>query len=221
MKKRIVLILLLLATLAYAQMPYDSVYPNASSDMITRYSNMPLDNIHILRIQEASRNLGGNVSLLRGDLRTYEEKHSADQIKQAQELSQLKSNMDGFQRTVLVQLSGLQTNLERMSGKATATPEINYPAQVNLPPYVIFLIGLNIFLLIIVIILIFWLREQYYVHKETHTEEHIHPAPAELINYVKHQFEHDKKIHDIRMELIAKGWTPSVIEHAIHAAREK
>ena len=221
MKKSGFLIFLFCSLSVFAQVnvPYDSTYPNAPGMGITRYSDFPLDNIHILRLQEAASSLGGNVTLLKTDLAKYDAEHKSAQRSLDQKLSSLESNIDAFQRTVLAQLSSLQT---AMDGKAIqAPPEVQSPVEITLPPYMLVLLGLNVFLLFLVIILIFWLREQYYVHKETHEEDHIHPAPPELVSYVQHQVEHKRSLHDVRLELAGKGWTTSIIEHAIHAAREK
>ena len=229
MQKRLVLLILLLCTAASAQVlydrPYDSVYPAVSSDQvgnktIQRFSDFPLDNIHILRLQDASLALGANVSLMGNDLRGYEAEQSRVQLEQGRELSQLRNSFDTFERSVLAQLGAMQNSMTEIKAGTENRPELQVPAA-TFPPYVIILLGLNVFLLVLVIILIFWLREQYYVHRETHTTEHIHPAPKELIEFVKHQLSHDKKLPEIRMELAGKGWTPSIIEHALHAAREK
>lgn len=221
--KKGVLLVLLLASFVSAQVnvPYDSVYPEAPANKITRFSDFPLDNIHILRLQEAATSLGGNVSILKDDLEQYNAGHKQAQAQLDSKLSSLQSNMEQFQRTVLAQLSSMQNSMGPVSGLAVAAPQVQVPAQTSFPPTLVALLGLNVFLLLVVIILIFWLREQYYSHKETHKEDHIHPAPLDLINYVKHQLEHKKSQHDIRMELANKGWTPSIIEHALHAARER
>ena len=206
MKKRLVFVVMLLLATGVL----------AANDTIPRYDDFPLDNIHILRLQEAATSLGGNVSELRQEMEAFQEKRTG-------EISELRGSLDSFQRSVIAQVASLQSSvqsLENSVGKLQR-PQIEVPAEIKFPPYLIILLGFNVFLLILVIILIFWLREQYYVHREVHTEEHIHPAPAELINYVKHQLEHDKKLSDIRMELSNKGWIPSIIEHAIHAAKEK
>ncbi len=210
MKKRLVLLALLLATAVFAQNNLDSNYTKT----IPRYDDFPLDNIHIVRLQQAASALGGNVSALQGELRSYEEQRS-------REMSEMRGSLDSFQRSILAQVAALQNSVDSLSGRAINPPEVAVPAEIKFPPYMLVLLGANIFLLVIVIILIFWLREQYYVHRETHKEEHIHPAPPELIAYVGHQLEHDKSLRDIRMELAGKGWTPSIIEHAIHAAKEK
>jgi len=211
MKKRLLLLALLLATVVSAQ---DGI--KAAAPEIPRYTDFPLDNIHILRLQEASVSLGGNVSELRSENKAWQEQRSG-------EISQIQGAFDSFQRSMLAQVSQLQSTVEGLERKVDGMqrPALEIPAEIRFPPYMIILLGANIFLLVLIVILIFWLREQYYVHRETHKEEHIHPAPQELINYVKHQFEHDKQLKDIRMSLAEKGWTPSIIEHAIHAAKEK
>lgn len=210
MKKRILLLVLLLATAVYAQSGIKSTVEGS----IPRYSDFPLDNIHILRLQEAATSLGGNVTELRNENQAYQEHRS-------NEISQLQGSMDSFQRSTIAQVSQIQSTVDAIAKKVDARPSLESPAQISFPPYLIVLLAANIFLLIIIIVLIFWLREQYYVHRETHKEEHIHPAPPELIAYVGHQLQHNKKLSDIRMELAGKGWTTSIIEHAIHAAKEK
>jgi hypothetical protein len=209
--KKGVLLLLLLVTSVFAA---ENLYSNYTKEVIPRYTDFPLDNIHILRLQEAAVSLGGNVTELREQNKEWQELRS-------NEISQLQGQMDSFQRSMLANVAQIQSTVDAIANKVDASPQLEMPAEVKFPPYVIALLGANIFLLVVIVILIFWLREQYYVHRETHKEEHIHPAPVELINYVKHQLEHDKSLKDVRMQLAEKGWTPSIIEHAIHAAREK
>jgi len=210
MKKRIVLLLLLLATTAFAQENIVSDYTPG----IPRYTDFPLDNIHILRLQDAAKSLGGNVSELRETVERMEERRSG-------EISELQGSLESFQRSMIAQVASVKDSVDRLSTRVEKPPQFEMAAEVKYPTYLIVLLGVNIFLLLLVIILILWLREQYYVHRETHKEEHIHPAPRELISYVKHQLEHKRKLHDIRIELASKGWSPSIIEHAIHAAKEK
>ena len=214
MKKSVLfVVIVLLATAAFAAENLESNFTKTTP----RYDDFPLDNIHILRLQDAATSLGGNVSELRQMVEKMEERRSG-------EISQLSGNIDSFQRSMIAQVSSLQNSIESLEGridKLSPSPEFAVPAEIKFPPYMIILLGVNVFLLVLVIILIFWLREQYYVHRETHTEEHIHPAPPELIGFVKHQLDHNRKLHEIRMELAGKGWTPSIIEHAVHAAKEK
>ena len=207
------LLVVMLSTAVFAAENLESNFTKTTP----RLTDFPLDNVHILRLQEAAKSLGGNVSELREMVQNMEERRSG-------EISQLSGSLDSFQRSMIAQVASLQNSIESLEGridKISPRPEMAVPAEIRFPPYMIVLLGVNVFLLVIVIVLIFWLREQYYVHRETHTEEHIHPAPPELIGFVKHQLEHDRKLHEIRMELAGKGWTPSIIEHAIHAAKEK
>jgi len=225
MKKRTLLLVLLLATAVFAGENLDSNFTRTTP----QYNDFPLDNIHILRLQEASTSLGGNVSELKREMAIFQEQRS-------REIITLQSTVDNYQRTIMAQIAGLQNSVDRLasrldnaadkiSGAQVADPEVQEPTTITFPPYMTILLGVNLFLLVLVIILIFWLREQYHTHKETKQDipigEHIHPAPPELIAYVSNQFERGKKLHDIRMELAGKGWTPSIIEHAIHASREK
>ncbi|HLF55163.1 MAG TPA: hypothetical protein VI612_05600 [Candidatus Nanoarchaeia archaeon] len=207
MKKGLLLVVLL-ATIAYGEV----IESNFST--IPRYSDFPLDNIHILRLQEASTSLGGNVSEMRQMLATFKDEQNA-------QMAEVRSTMDSLQRSMSERIAGMQSAVDSFSQRAGVAPAFAVPAEITFPPYLFVLLGANIFLLVLIIILIFWLREQYYVHRETHAEEHIHPAPKELVDYVGHAFEHKRSLRDIRMELAGKGWSPSIIEHAIHAAREK
>jgi len=205
------LLVLLLATVVFAQDNIEDDYVASTP----RYNDFPLDNIHILRLQDAAKSLGGNVSELKEEVKKIEQRRS-------DEISRLEGSIDSLQRSIIAQVAGVQQSVDGISKRIDkGRPELASPAELRLPPYMMVLLGVNVFLLVLVIILIFWLREQYYVHRETHKEHHIHPAPPELISYVKHQFEHKRKIHDIRLELASKGWSPSLIEHAIHAAKEK
>ncbi|GEM_PF-2179510 len=228
MKKRTLLLVLLLATVVCAGNNIETDYQKTTP----RYHDFPLDNIHILRLQDAATSLGGNVSELKKEMMDFQKKRSG-------EIEQLKESMDDMQRGVTAQVASLQNSIdqmgtrfdhatERISGAQTVQiKEIQVPADTEEPPYLMILLGANLLLLIFVIILIFWLKS-HYTHKPASKEEtkdipkeqHIHPAPPELIAYVKGQFERNKKLHDIRMELAGKGWTPSIIEHAVHAARE-
>ena len=208
------MLVVMLSTAVFAAENLDSNYTKE----ITRLTDFPLDNVHILRLQEAAASLGGNVTELREEVQKFEERRTG-------EISELRGSLDSFQRSIIAQVAAQQSSIDSLSNKIDAmkpvAPEFVVPAEIKFPPYLFVLLGVNVFLLVLVIILIFWLREQYYVHREEHVEGHIHPAPPELIAFVSHQLEHNRKLHEIRMELAGKGWTPSIIEHAIHAAKEK
>lgn len=202
--------------------------------LIPEYHDFPLDNIHILRLQDAAKALGGNVSLLKNDLAQYEEQRSA-------EYRELKDSVREFESRVLTQMQGMQAAIDEVDGRdPVPVPQVQVPAPAedDQNTYMVILMGVNIFLLILVIILIFWLREQYHQkHKHMKEDEehlkqdkereeidfsdHIHPAPPELIDFVADRLKAKTKLHDIRVELAREGWTPSIIEHAIHAAKER
>lgn len=173
------------------------------------FSDIPLDNVHILRLQEAAASLGGNVTELKESMQEWQTSRSG-------EIQALRSDMAQFQVSIQSQITELKDQIKNLPH-----PEAPASVKIGLPPYILALLAVNVVLLIIVILLIFWLREQYYVHRESHKEEHIHPAPRELVEYVKGELEDKRSLNTIRMKLIDKGWTPSIIEHAIHAARER
>jgi hypothetical protein len=85
--------------------------------------------------------------------------------------------------------------------------------------FIFYLLGLNLILILFVIFLLFYLYRKYIIKRYGIGE--IHPVPKELIDFVYSAMKSDKKTADIRMELAKKGWAPSMIEHAIDAAKEK
>lgn len=85
--------------------------------------------------------------------------------------------------------------------------------------FIFYLLGLNLILLIFVIVLLFYFYRKYIIKRYGIGE--IHPVPKELIDFVYSSLKENKKISAIRMELAKKGWEPSMIEHAIDAAKEK
>lgn len=202
MKKRVWVLLFLLAAIAVS----------AQESGIPRYSDIPLDNIHIIRLQEASLALGNNVSAMEGMLKEFKDEQNA-------QVADLRRSVDSMQQSLSAAVADLQDAIEEIR----TGPDVQFatPTEYKMPAYLIALLGGNIFLLVLIIIMLFWLREQYYVHRETHKKDHIHPAPDELVAYVKHALEHKRKVPDLRLELANKGWTPSIIEHAVHAAKEK
>ncbi len=213
MQKRLLVVFLLLATSVFAQQNLPSNY----EDVIPRYNDFPLDNIHILRLQDAAVSLGGNVTEMKVELIRFETQHS-------EEIQAMRAEVRALDEKLTSQMLGLQNAVQG------TRPDMQMPASFKFPSYVIALLSLNLFLLVVLIGLVFWLREQYFSHKDMHPVEkkeekpdysdHIHPAPEELIRYVKAHIPR-KSVRDIRMELLDKGWSPSLIEHAIHAARER
>src|SRR3989344_7497110 len=194
MKKRMVLFAILLATLAYANVPYDSTYPPTNTSQNTVYSDFPLDNIHILRLQEASMALGRNVSVLHDELEKY-------QTSQANQLSGMQASIDAIGHAMDVRVGSLQQTVK----------ELDQPALVQESSHASFYLLLvsNIVLFGIVIVLLIVIN-----HKPL-AEDHIHPAPPELVSYIRNS---RKSAHELRTELIAKGWPHAHVENSIKSA---
>ena len=195
MKKRMVLFTLLLAAIVFADVPYDSTYPEANTSVnFTRYHDFPLDNIHILRLQEASMALGRNVTVLHDELATYQE-------QQVNQISGMQASIDSLQRAMNTQVASLEQSVKQLDKPA---PEPNHtPFQLLLASNLI-LFGIVIVLLIV-------------IHRKPLPEDHIHPAPPELVHYVRTS---KKDAHELRAELLAKGWTHSHIENAMKLAHK-
>ncbi|MBS3125102.1 hypothetical protein J4211_02515 [Candidatus Woesearchaeota archaeon] len=196
MKKRIVLFLLLLVASAFADVPYDSTYLPANTSQNTVYSDFPLDNIHILRLQEASMALGKNVSVLHDELANYQE-HQSNQI------SGMQASIDSLQRSLQTQVRSLQSTVQQLEVPAPLVVEPN-----PTPLHLLLLSNLILFGIVIVLLIA--------VHRKPLPEDHLNPAPSELVQYIRAS---RKTTHDLRMELVAKGWTPSLIENAMKVAK--
>lgn len=206
MKKGLLILLFLISmSVAYAQ---------AEPVPIPRYSDFPLDNIHILRLQDASAAIAENVSLLEMTIEDFT-------MTQTEELTSMRKTLENFKRTQTSQLVGIEERLMQLEGKTGVGPRTEIP-QSRFPPMLITLLSVNVLMLFIVIILIIYLRGKYvdYVHAKKEISEHVHIAPEDLVAYVKKQLKKKTRLHDIRIDLAGKGWTPSMIEHAIHAAKE-
>jgi len=180
---------------------------------IPRYSDFPLDNIHILRLQAASEAIAQNVSSLEHQIADFKQ-------VQTQELSQMRRAFEEYQRTQLGQMKALREQVESASGRP-APPREEVPAT-QYPPALITLLSVNVVLLLVAIVLIIYLRGRYSAHTKFRKElaGHIHPAPDNLVEHVRGQLK-KKSVQDIRLDLADKGWSPSIIEHAIHAAKER
>ncbi len=85
--------------------------------------------------------------------------------------------------------------------------------------FLFYLLGFNLLLIIFVIVLIVFVYRKYI--KQRYGIGEIHPVPKELIDFAYNSMLKGKKLADIRMELAEKGWEPSMIEHAVDAAKEK
>ncbi len=103
------------------------------------------------------------------------------------------------------------------SVSAYAVPEVSMK-QTNLL-FIFYLLAFNLILIIFIIILLIFLYKRYV--KLRHGIGEIHPVPKELTKFVYENMKTGKTLGEIRMELAKKGWEPSMIEHAIDAAKEK
>src|SRR4030042_5110829 len=121
--KKGLLILLLLVTVVCAQEP------------IPRYSDFPLDNIHILRLQGASEAIAQNVSAL---------EHMITDFKQVQttELQSIRKTMDDFKQIQSMQLMNMQEQVTAISNNIGA-PRTEIP-QARFPPILITLLSVNV-----------------------------------------------------------------------------
>src|SRR3990172_7746478 len=137
MKKRLLLLVVMLSTAVFAAENLESNYTKT----IPRYDDFPLDNIHILRLQDAAVSLGGNVSELRETVEQMEERRSG-------EISLLTGSLDSFQRSMIAQVAALQNSIESLEDridKISPSPEMSVPAEIRFPPYMLVLLGANVF----------------------------------------------------------------------------
>jgi len=188
-----VLLLILNISLCYGAENLKSDYQKA----IPEYHDFPLDNIHILRLQDAATSLGGNVSELRKTVEEMEARRSG-------EIAQLENSIKTFENKITAQVVAVQGAVENIE---TPAPEITV-TEPEFPMYIGLLLMINIGLLAFIIIILFWLHM-----RKT-------PEKDELKDYIVKNMD-KKSLHDIRIELASKGWKPSIIESTIKKIKEK
>jgi len=157
----------------------------------------------------------GVETYVQSELASFEEQQRAD-------IYDMKESLASLERGQTFQLAKLEGEVQKLSNKVDfLMPEVEKPAKLSAPNYLLVLLFVNIGLLIAAIILIIYLRKRYSAHikHEEFEKENIHPVPEDLVLYVKAALLLKKSLHDIRLDLASKGWSPSMIEHAIHAAR--
>ncbi|MBW3018801.1 hypothetical protein KY329_01275 [Candidatus Woesearchaeota archaeon] len=143
-------------------------------------------------------------------------------VQQRQELYDMKQSLANMEMAQASRLARLETNVDKLSNKLDyLAPDIEQPAQISGTNYLWVLLSVNIALLVAAIIMVIYLRKRYKAHIDTLEieKENIHPVPDDLVLYVKAALMMKKSLHDVRLDLAAKGWSPSMIEHAISAAR--
>lgn len=114
-------------------------------------------------------------------------------------------------------LSKTSEQVKELESRFTSTLKQEHPMPKAL--FVFYLLAINLILLLFVIVLLFYFYRKY-IRKRYGIDE-IHPVPKELVDFVYNAVKANKKLSSIRMELAEKGWEPSMIEHAIDAAKEK
>ena len=180
-----------------------------------RYNDFPLDNIHILRLQEASRSLGSNVSLMREDLRLFEQ-------QQIREVQNLQTSIAAVEQSLRTQIAAVQNDVQAVSREVRTLQnggEINVNAA-DTPEYILFFLGFITLLVLIVIMLLIWSAEKQKQQSRIHDDKYGH-VPVHLVEYVASQLKKKRNLHDLKLELVGKGWTPSVVDHAVDIVKSE
>lgn len=115
------------------------------------------------------------------------------------------------------ELEQASAKIKDLESRFTAQLQQEQPVPKTL--FIFYLLAINLILLVFVIVLLFYFYRRYIIKRYGIGE--IHPVPKELTDYVYKAIEAGKKLSDIRMDLAKKGWSPSMIEHAIDAAKER
>jgi len=132
--------------------------------------------------------------------------YAQENISTEQELKQVKQDLE----KAASQIKDLESRF---------TSQLKQEQPMPKALFVFYLLAINFVLLVFVIVLLFYFYRKYVIKRYGIGE--IHPVPKELVDYVYKSMEADKKLSDIRMDLAKKGWAPSMIEHAIDAAKER
>jgi len=127
------------------------------------------------------------------------------QENQTKELQQVKKDLEEAAAKIKVLESRMTSQIKKEQSMPKAL-------------FVFYLLAINLVLLVFVIILLFYFYRKY-IFKRYGIGE-IHPVPKELVYYVYKAISAGNKLSNIRMDLAKKGWEPSMIEHAIDAAKE-
>ena len=121
----------------------------------------------------------------------------------------LSFNAFANEEQTLKELKDIKKTLEKINKKLDRLPEKEVPVRIErkIPYTVWFLLSGNLALLLIVVVYILWLRGQ--------TNKKI---PKDLRKYLKKAIK-KKSEHDIKIELIKKGWPTYMIEEAIKSVK--
>lgn len=198
MKKGLILILILtvLATVVVAQQDIAPTVP--------RMTNFMGDNVHIIRVQELSAKLDGQITTLDAKLAELETKLN--------ELEQIKSNMN---RPIEVSTTGYAAQLDvinsQMQEIKTSVNDLNEvkkeldakPAEAqnkdSTAVYIVGLLAINAVLLVVTLLTFTSRKPKEKQIKTVH-------------EYIAQSLDSGVDEHEIKQELLTKGWSTKDIE---------
>lgn len=199
MKKGLVIILILMAVLATVVLAQSETIPT-----VPRMTNFMGDNVHIIRVQELSEKLDGQITTLDTKLAELETKLA--------ELEQIKTDMN---RPVDISTTGYAAQLEvinsQMQDIKSSVNDLNdikqelkaqsaeQPKADSTALYIVGLLAVNAVLLVATIF--------------TFTSKKPKEKPIKTVHeYVARSLDEGADEHDIKQELLKKGWLTKDIE---------
>lgn len=191
-----ILILIVLATFVLAQ---------EGTPTVPRMTNFMGDNVHIIRVQELSEKLDGQITTLDTKLAELETKLN--------ELEQIKVNMDrpievsttGYAAQLDVinsQMQDIRTSVNDLNSikqELKAQPATEQPKKDNTPIYITGLLAVNAVLLVATIFTFSSRKPKEKSIKTVH-------------EYIARSLDEGVDEHDIKQELLTKGWSTKDIE---------
>jgi len=220
MEKRLMLtviaVLLAVLPLTGAIPPTGSVVYGDSSTIV-RSTTLPGENVHIeaqeaeimastVQMSDVQAKLAAVEQQL-GDVKVSSENQRSEAMSQLnlinRELGAIKAGMDNLQ-VVQQQLSEIKPALEQ-------------PQEIIPPLSLTMLSVANLILLIVSIVLMFWLRNQYKATtKDAHLEEH---AQIHLTDFIREAMHKGASLGEVRRRLVQRGWSEGKIDEAIQEVR--
>ena len=199
MKKGLILILILtvLATVVAAQQDIAPAVP--------RMTNFMGDNVHIIRVQELSEKLDGQITTLDARLLELETKLN--------ELEQIKANMgrpiEVSTTGYAAQLDGINSQMQEIKTSVNDLNEIKEelrarrPAETpktdSTPVYIVGLLAINAVLLVVTLLTFTSRKPKEKQIKTVH-------------EYIAQSLDSGVDEHEIKQELLTKGWSTKDIE---------
>lgn len=204
----VVALLVLCAAVVHAQ-----IY--GTSTGITRQNYMPTEGIIHFERQENLTVLSlQRLDALENKISDFQGQVSALRTIMENQRVDFSTQLQGINRG----LEGLRTEITTIKqGLREIPPQLEKPQPI-VPPTSLLMLGLaNLFLLVVVIVLIFWLKAQYAtVKKESHLEEH---AQIHLVDYINEAMHRGASMADIRRKLKERGWNDDKIDEAVQEVR--